>query len=43
LTNNSIQLKFAAGAFTGEYFHFTGDLFLIHKDGRLTRLECKPS
>ncbi|MFZ3325505.1 MAG: hypothetical protein WA231_06230 [Methylocella sp.] len=41
--NNAIQLKFVAGKFTGEYFKFTGDLFLIHTDGRLTRLTCKPS
>lgn len=41
--NNPIQLKFVAGKFTGEYFKFTGDLFLIHTDGRLTRLTCKPS
>lgn len=43
LTNNTIQLKFTTGKFIGEYFHFTGDLFLIHTDGRLTRLTCKPS
>jgi hypothetical protein len=43
VANNAIQLKFATGKFTGEYFHFTGDLFLIHTDGRLTRLTCKPS
>jgi hypothetical protein len=42
VSNNPIQLKFSAGGFTGEYFHFTGDLFLIHKDGRLTKLVCKP-
>jgi hypothetical protein len=43
IANNPIQLKFATGKFTGEYFNFTGDLFLIHKDGHLTRLICKPS
>jgi hypothetical protein len=43
VANNAIQLKFATGKFTGEYFNFTGDLFLIHADGRLTRLMCKPS
>jgi hypothetical protein len=43
IANNAIQLKFATGKFTGEYFNFTGDLFLIHTDGRLTRLTCKPS
>jgi hypothetical protein len=43
IANSAIQLKFATGKFTGEYFNFTGDLFLIHKDGHLTRLTCKPS
>jgi hypothetical protein len=43
IASNPIQLKFATGKFTGEYYNFTGDLFLIHKDGRLTRLMCKPS
>jgi hypothetical protein len=42
LSNNVYQLKFSAGKFTGEYFHLTGDLFLIHKDGRLIKLACKP-
>ena len=43
LSNNEIQLKFAAQPFTGEYFHLTGDLFLIHKNGRLTKVSCKPN
>lgn len=43
IVNNAIQLKFKTGKFTGEYFNFTGDLFLIHTDGHLTRLNCKPS
>lgn len=43
IASNAIQLKFETGQFTGEYFNFTGDLFLIHKDGRLTRLTCKPA
>jgi hypothetical protein len=42
LSNNVIQLKFNAKPFTGEYFHFSGDLFLINKDQTLTRLVCKP-
>jgi hypothetical protein len=42
VSSNPIQLKFSAGAATGEYFNFSGDLFLIHKDGRFTRLVCKP-
>jgi hypothetical protein len=43
VANNAIQMKFTTAKFTGEYFYFTGDLFLIHADGRLTRLVCKPS
>jgi hypothetical protein len=43
IANNDIQLKFTTGKFTGEYFHLTGDLFLIHNDGRLTKLMCRPS
>jgi hypothetical protein len=43
IANNAIQLKFKTGDFTGEYFHFTGDLFLIHSDGRLIRLTCQPA
>ena len=40
-SNNNIQLKFTTDEFTGEYFHYTGDLFLIYKDGHLARLACK--
>src|SRR5262249_17874731 len=43
VAKNAIQLKFKTRNLTGEYFHFTGDLFLIHSDGRLTRLTCQPS
>ena len=42
ISSNSIQLKFSADSMTGEYFNFTGDLFLIHKDRRLMKLVCKP-
>ena len=28
-SDNKIQLKFSTDEFTGEYFHYTGDLFLI--------------
>ncbi|HET6376821.1 MAG TPA: hypothetical protein VFG05_00705 [Methylocella sp.] len=42
ISNNDIQLKFKTAAYIGEYFHLTGDLFLIHPDGRLTRLTCRP-
>jgi hypothetical protein len=39
-SNNKIQLKFATKEFAGEYFHYTGDLFLIYKSGSLARLNC---
>ena len=42
ISSNPIQLKFSAAGLTGEYFNFSGDLFLIHKDGRFTKLACKP-
>jgi hypothetical protein len=41
--NNKIQLKFATKEFVGEYFHYTGDLFLIYNSGQLARLSCSPS
>jgi hypothetical protein len=43
LSNNKIQLKFMTKQFVGEYFHYTGDLFLIHQLGRLDRLTCTSS
>jgi hypothetical protein len=39
-SNNKIQLKFATKEFVGEYFHYSGDLFLIYKSGELARLTC---
>jgi hypothetical protein len=42
VSSSPIQLKFSARGLTGEYFNFSGDLFLIHKDGRFTKLVCKP-
>ena len=42
VSDNKIQLKFEADDYTGEYFHYTGDLFLIYKSGHLARLMCKP-
>src|SRR5215468_888985 len=35
ISNNRIQFKFATKDFTGEYFHYTRDLFLIYKSGHL--------
>ena len=42
-SNNKIQLKFATKEFAGEYFHYTGDLFLIYNSGPLARLNCSRS
>jgi len=39
-SNNKTQLKFETKEFVGEYFHYTGDLFLIYPSGRLARLSC---
>ena len=41
VSDNKIQLKFSTKDFVGEYFHYTGDLFLIYKSGHLARLACK--
>jgi hypothetical protein len=43
LSNNTLQLKFRSKDFTGEYFHYSGDMFLIYKSGHLARLTCTPS
>jgi hypothetical protein len=40
VSDNKIQLKFATKQFVGEYFHYTGDLFLIYTSGQLARLSC---
>ena len=42
-SNNKIQLKFVTKEFVGEYFHYTGDLFLIYNSGPLARLNCTRS
>jgi len=39
-SNNKLQLKFETNEFVGEYFHYTGDLFLIYPSGELARLSC---
>jgi len=43
ISDNKIQLKFATKEFVGEYFRYTGDLFLIYPSGQLARLNCSPS
>jgi hypothetical protein len=40
VSNNKIQLKFETKEFIGEFFHYTGDLFLIYRSGHLARLSC---
>jgi hypothetical protein len=40
ISDNKIQLKFSTKDFVGEYFHYTGDLFLIYHSGQLARLTC---
>jgi hypothetical protein len=40
ISNNDIQLRFEAEGFVGEYFHYTGQLFLIYPSGELARLTC---
>ena len=42
LSNNEVQLKFRAKDFTGEYFYYDRDMFLIYRSGHLARLTCKP-
>jgi hypothetical protein len=39
-SDNNIQLKFQTEQYVGEFFHYTGDLFLIYKSGHLARLTC---
>jgi hypothetical protein len=34
------KLKFRTRDFEGEYFRYTGDLFLIYKSGHLMKLMC---
>jgi hypothetical protein len=41
VSDNAIQLKFRTKDFEGEYFHYTGDLFLIYKSGKLARMTCQ--
>jgi hypothetical protein len=40
LSDNKIQLRFQTKDFVGEFFHYTGDLFLIYKSGHLAKLAC---
>lgn len=40
ISNNKLQLKFKTRQFVGEYFYYSGDLFLIYKTEKLARLTC---
>ena len=40
ISDNKIQLKYETKQYVGEFFHYTGDLFLIYKSGQLARLSC---
>jgi hypothetical protein len=42
-SNNPVQLQFRTKDFTGEYFYYTRDMFLIYKSGHLARLTCNPN
>ncbi len=39
-SNNELQLKFSTKDFVGQYFYYTGDLFLIYNSRQLARLSC---
>jgi hypothetical protein len=38
--NDQITLHFRTKDFTGEFFHYTNDLFLIYRSGHLAKLSC---
>jgi hypothetical protein len=40
ISDNKIQTRYRTKEFVGEYFHYTGDLFLIYNSGKLARLSC---
>ena len=40
-SDDKIQLAFKTDEFVGEYFHYTGDLFLIDRSGNLARMACQ--
>jgi hypothetical protein len=43
VSNNQIQLKFEANDLVGEYFHYTGQLFVIYPSGHLAQMTCTPT
>ena len=42
VSDNRITLRFRTKDFTGEFFHYTNDLFLIYHSGHLAKLTCTP-
>ena len=42
-SDDQITLHFRARDFTGEFFHYTNDLFLIYHSGHLAKLSCTPA
>ncbi len=42
-SDDQITLRFRAKDFTGEFFHYTNDLFLIYRSGHLAKLACTPA
>jgi hypothetical protein len=41
-SDNNIALKFQAGDFVGEFFHYTNYLFLTYQTPHFARLTCMP-
>ena len=42
-SDDQITLRFRTRDFTGEFFHYTNDLFLIYRSGHLAKLSCTPA
>ena len=42
-SDDQITLHFRTRDFTGEFFHYTNDLFLIYHFGHLAKLSCTPA
>ena len=42
-SDDQITLRFRTKDFTGEFFHYTNDLFLIYRSGHLAKLSCTPA
>lgn len=42
-SDDQITLHFRSRDFTGEFFHYTNDLFLIYHSGHLAKLSCTPA